>query len=60
MDQKQASQRKIALRKEWGSKPCAHPRLEEESNLGFGTGKYFCLTCGGDIRFDEAGKPTPN
>ena len=34
------------LRKEWGDKPCEHPCLTKEYELGSATGDYFCATCG--------------
>jgi hypothetical protein len=35
-----------ALRKRWGNKPCSHPHLEKEYDLGAATGDYVCTTCG--------------
>ena len=34
------------LRKEWGNKPCDHPKWEREYDLGAQTGDYVCTTCG--------------
>jgi hypothetical protein len=34
------------LRKEWGNKPCDHPRVVKEYYLGTSTGDYVCTTCG--------------
>ncbi len=34
------------LEKDWGNKPCNHPRIEKEYYLGTQTGDYVCTTCG--------------
>jgi hypothetical protein len=36
----------LELRKVWGNKPCEHPTLEKEYELGSATGDYVCKTCG--------------
>ena len=43
------------LRKQWGNKPCSHPKFEKETHLGWGyvqekTGDYVCTQCGQDLR----------
>ena len=36
-----------ALSKQWGDKPCDHPRLVEETPMfGQRTGDYYCAQCG--------------
>jgi hypothetical protein len=34
------------LRRRWASRPCKHPHLEKEYDLGMSTGDYVCTTCG--------------
>lgn len=34
------------LQEKWGDKPCDHPELEKEYELGTSTGDYVCTTCG--------------
>jgi hypothetical protein len=34
------------LRKQWGDRPCSHPRLTKEYDLGAHTGDWVCTTCG--------------
>jgi hypothetical protein len=34
------------LKKQWGNKPCDHPRLLKEYHLGMATGDYVCEQCG--------------
>lgn len=38
------------LRREWGDKPCAHPKIVREYIAGMHTG-YVCSQCGKD--FDD-------
>lgn len=33
-------------RERWGGKPCDHPNLDKEYELGTATGDYVCTTCG--------------
>ena len=35
-----------ALQKRWGKKPCDHPEIVQEHDLGSATGDYVCTTCG--------------
>jgi hypothetical protein len=49
MHKKQAA----ALQKEWGAKPCAHPSLAREYDLGKRTGNYVCTQCGTTLTFRE-------
>ena len=42
-----------ALRQEWGDKPCTHPALAKEYDLGERTGNYVCTTCGATLTFRE-------
>ncbi len=37
------------LRRAWGEDPCDHPKVEEETELGAATGRWFCLSCGREI-----------
>lgn len=60
MQQKQFRKMKRAARDKWGDKPCEHPRIVQEHDLGAGTGDYACEQCGRDIVFDENRKPKPN
>lgn len=39
----------IAVRAEWGDKPCDHPRLSKAYDLGKQTGGYLCDQCGRSI-----------
>ena len=46
------------LRKQWGNKPCSHPKFEKETHLGWGyvqekTGDYVCTQCGQDFTKEE-------
>ena len=34
------------LRLAWGNKPCSHPDLDKEYDLGADTGDLVCTTCG--------------
>jgi len=34
------------LRGKWGNKPCDHPSLDKEYELGTATGDYVCTKCG--------------
>ncbi len=34
------------LQKSFGNKPCDHPYLDKEYELGAATGDYVCTTCG--------------
>ena len=34
------------LRKVWGDKPCSHPVLHREYDLGSHTGDFICGQCG--------------
>ena len=42
MDMKDAAE----LTRKWGGKPCSHPRLVKERDIGGLTGDYVCTTCG--------------
>ena len=35
-----------SLRRAWGDKPCPHPNLEKEYDLGADTGDEVCTQCG--------------
>lgn len=41
------------LQAAWGNKPCEHPFLEKEYNLGGDTGDKVCTTCGQSFSPDE-------
>lgn len=43
----------INLSKSWGDKPCEHPSLVKESNMGFSTGDYVCTQCGRNVDYDD-------
>jgi len=43
-----------ALRKSWGEKPCDHPDLDKEYDLGADTGDCVCTTCGAGFTAAEA------
>ena len=49
MQKKRAS----VLRHEWGDKPCTHPELSKEYDLGKRTGNYVCSQCGATFSFRE-------
>jgi len=49
MKKKRAS----ALQRDWGDKPCAHPALAKEYDLGKRTGNYVCTQCGRTLSFRE-------
>lgn len=36
----------LKLRERWGNKPCDHPSLDKEYDLGTTTGDYVCTQCG--------------
>jgi len=36
----------MKLKKLWGDKPCNHPTLEKEYEMGAATGDYCCAQCG--------------
>lgn len=36
----------LALKEQWGDKPCKHPHVVKEYALGTATGDYICTTCG--------------
>jgi hypothetical protein len=43
----------INLSNRWGDKPCEHPSLVRESNMGFSTGDYVCTQCGRNVDRDD-------
>lgn len=45
--------RATALKEAWGDKPCAHPELAREYDLGKRTGNYVCTQCGATFTFRE-------
>lgn len=45
--------RATALQQDWGGKPCAHPSLAKEYDLGKRTGNYVCTQCGVTLTFRE-------
>lgn len=45
--------RATALKQEWGDKPCPHPTLAKEYDLGQRTGNYVCTQCGTTFTFKE-------
>ncbi len=36
----------LKLQKAWGKKPCDHPHVEKEYDLGAHTGDWVCTRCG--------------
>ncbi|GAC1398077.1 MAG: hypothetical protein NVSMB49_05240 [Ktedonobacteraceae bacterium] len=30
----------------WFGRPCMHPKIEQEGDLGIATGRYVCVVCG--------------
>ena len=45
--------RVAALKEAWGAKPCSHPSLAKEYDLGKRTGNYVCTQCGTTLTFRE-------
>lgn len=45
--------RAVALRAEWGDRPCDHPTLAKEYDEGVRTGNYLCTQCGATISFPQ-------
>lgn len=45
--------RAMLLREAWGDKPCPHPELAKEYDLGKRTGGFVCTQCGGTLTFRE-------
>ena len=43
----------IELQKAWGGKPCDHPTLAREYDMGERTGNYCCQQCGTVRTFRE-------
>ena len=41
------------MKQEWGEKPCEHPALAKEYDLGKRTGNYVCTQCGTTFTFRE-------
>lgn len=38
--------RALELQREWGDRPCDHPTLAKEYDLGQRTGNFACTQCG--------------
>jgi hypothetical protein len=38
--------RALELQQAWGDRPCEHPALAKEYDLGERTGNFICTTCG--------------
>lgn len=38
--------RALELQREWAGKPCPHPALAKEYDLGVRTGNFICTQCG--------------
>lgn len=45
--------RALAIKQEWGDRPCEHPALAREYDLGKRTGAYVCTQCGTTFTFRE-------
>lgn len=43
----------IELQQQWGGKPCDHPALSREYDMGARTGNYCCTQCGASLTFRE-------
>lgn len=43
----------MVLKQQWGDKPCAHPTVAREYDLGKRTGSYVCNQCGSILSFRE-------
>ncbi len=50
----------INLSNRWGDKPCDHPSIVRESNMGFSTGDYVCTQCGRNVERNEREKKQNN
>jgi len=37
---------RMIIREAWGDKPCDHPHIEREYDLGADTGDLVCTQCG--------------
>ena len=45
--------RAIELQAVWGDRPCPHPALAKEYDLGARTGNFICTQCGRVLSFRE-------
>ena len=45
--------RAMELQAAWGDKPCPHPTLAKEYDLGARTGNFICTQCGKVLSFRE-------
>lgn len=43
----------LELQEAWGDKPCPHPTLAKEYDLGQRTGSFVCTQCGAILSFRE-------
>lgn len=43
----------LRLREEWDGKPCPHPSLSREYDLGEHTGGYVCTQCGESLTWRQ-------
>lgn len=48
----------IELQEKWGGKPCDHPALSREYDMGARTGNYCCTQCGASLTFREKAELT--
>lgn len=48
----------IELQKAWGARPCEHPSLSREYDMGERTGNYCCTQCGATLTFREKAELT--
>jgi hypothetical protein len=46
------------LREKWGDKPCTHPEIEAEVEVGHPSLNYVCTTCGKVGEGNTWNKPT--
>ncbi len=52
--------RATALQQEWGDRPCPHPTLAKEYDMGQRTGGYVCTQCGATLSFREKAERAAN
>ncbi|CAA9321276.1 MAG: hypothetical protein AVDCRST_MAG11-2016 [uncultured Gemmatimonadaceae bacterium] len=48
------------LRAAWGDRPCDHPALSKEYDLGVQTGRYVCTQCGASFSWREKAELAAN
>ena len=43
----------LRLREEWAGKPCSHPAVVREYDLGAHTGSFVCTQCGESLTWRQ-------